>query len=268
MFPSVASRRMFLTALIALHLLLITLAVPVSGDVAFYFQREGSPDDVGEALFGEEAGALAVQDFEDPELGPDGADLTVLPVGDVEFGLSAAYPDGEPFMPFKWYVPSFYFEDKLYATVLVSFSSLTFTPQSEQPVRALGAWVYDDGGALDSAYRIDVAELDGATSHAVLENEIPLDGSYHEIEGFFGVVSDVGIAEVTITAIDPVSGEANPDTFEVDHVRVAEAPVVDESDSPCVNPRGKPLHRHRRHKCTKNSCGHRPHRVKPGASVP
>lgn len=248
MCPTATARRNFLLAFLVVHLLLIVLAAPAPADVSFYFQREGSPDDDGEVLFGEHASDVIVQDFEDPELGPDGAEMSTVPVGDMQLNLTAVCPDGEPFVPFKAYVSDFYFEYKLYATALISFSSLTFRPHLSHQIDprrrmlAIGAWIYDDGGALDSAYQIDVIELDGNAWQAVLENEIPLDSRHHEIEGFFGVISDVGIAQVTITAIDPETGQVNPDTFEVDYLRFAEVPQ-------CQKPETKPWDRRSRRPC-------------------
>ncbi len=258
-------------------IIILLLATPASADVTFFLQREGSPDDNGRALFIEAIGDYAEQDFEDPALGADGARLSTIPVGDFQLEIYASLSDGTPYYPFLFSSSEFDVEGKLYHLALVCGSTSTLTLQPDQLLGAFGAWIFDDGNRLDSAYLIEVTELDGNTQQAVLENEIPLNDYNFEIEGFFGVVSDVGIAELSITAIDPATGQIHLDVFEIDHLMVAGLPVIDEGDddddeddvgdedgdgdSRCLNPRGKRLHRHRRHKCAGVDDDHPSHRV-------
>lgn len=200
---------------------LICLASPLSAEVTFFIQREGSPADDGRQLFIATAPDYAEQDFEDPALAPDGSSMPVVQVGEFEFGLTSGYANGTPLVPIIGYSPEFTAPGKIYSIALVAGSFLTLTPTAGLPIGAVGAWIFDDGGALDSVYLVTVWEADGSVSQAVLANEIRLDCHNHEIEGFIGAVSSVGITSVTIMAVNPETLELHLDSLEIDHLMVA-----------------------------------------------
>ncbi|MBN2563023.1 MAG: hypothetical protein JXQ75_19030 [Phycisphaerae bacterium] len=180
------------------------------------------------ALLVQAVDTCSVQDFENTEQIPEETPISTLGVGGFKVEVLCAC-GSTPFEPYTAASPEFNAEGKIYNLVLIAGTSMTLMPHPEQVVGALGTWIFDDGGALDSAYLVRVTELDGKIWQAVLENEIPLGAHNHEIEGFIGAVSDVGIAELTVTAIDPDTGEAHADSFEIDHLIVAGPPVNDEN---------------------------------------
>jgi hypothetical protein len=194
------------------------------GAVTFFIQREGSPLDTGQQDFLTAAPGAMVQDFEDPALGPDCAELPSFAVGTVQFGATSAFCDGTPFVPFIGYSSEFSVEGKMYSVALAAVTSLTLTPAGLSPVGAVGTWVFDDGGALDSVYLVRVVELDGNVAQVVLANEIPRDAHYHELEGFVGAASTVGVASFTVTAGDPLTLLAQADSFEIDYLTVTVLP--------------------------------------------
>ncbi len=193
-----------------------------SAEVSFFVQREGSPDDTGLSLFLEASSPMHMQEFEDPELRLNGTQLSGVLVG--ELGLSWTCVGNEPFQPFLASSTAFNAPNKIYNYALVAYGVLTITPAPNTPVGALGAWIFDDGRAADSAYLVQVVELDGTLWEGVLVNEIPLNSRGHEIEGFIGAVSSVGIATLTITPIDLATGLFQLDTFELDHVMASPLP--------------------------------------------
>ncbi len=194
---------------------LVTYATVVHGETTFYVQREGSPDDQGFTLFTNDAGNPSEQDFEDPELGPLYGEVPGLSFGELEMALVADWYGPNP--PLLIQSSEFDQEGKVFRRALFPGYGLTVTPIDDAVIQVFGCWVFDDGGSLDSAYRLDVVETDGATSHCILENEIELDHRGHELEGFLGVISDVGILSLTITPIDPETQAQISDVFEVDH---------------------------------------------------
>lgn len=200
-------------------IILPLLAAPAApAGVTFFTQREGSPDDDGFARFIESAGAVAEQDFESPDIGPYYASSSAIPVGDFELTLSSFLLDGTPFAAGLFDSVEFDVEGEIYSIAFFSATTLRITPEPDQRILACGAWIFDDLRTFDAAYLIQVTELDGSIWQAVLENEIEFNEYGHEIEGFFGAVSDVGIVELTITAIDPESGDPIADYFEIDHL--------------------------------------------------
>jgi hypothetical protein len=98
-------------------------------------------------------------------------------------------------------------------------------------------WVFDDGRAIDAAYRMDVLDRAGRTWSARLENVIPFNSHGHEIEGFIGVFSPVPIAAITLTPIDPATGQPVADDFAVDHLIIGDRPPRN-SDGGTLSPGG------------------------------
>jgi len=193
-----------------------------SAETAFFMQREGSANDTGLADFLTASSPIYVQDFENPELRANGTQLSGVMVG--ELGLSWTCVGNGPFQPFLAASTAFNAPNKIHNYALVAFGVLTITPDPNTPVAALGAWIFDDGRAADSAYLVQVVELDGTIWESLLVNEIPLNSRGHEIEGFIGAVSSVGIASLTITPIDPVTGLFQLDTFELDYLMASPLP--------------------------------------------
>jgi hypothetical protein len=234
---------------IALTVIVIigSVASAAQGEVTFYIQRERSPDDHGLELFVqhvvEQVGSYAEQDFEDPALGPMYSAVPTLPVGDFVLQLSTI-SFGEPSVPWLFTSGSFNAEGRINSVALVSGSSLIITPSPDQLVLAIGTWIFDDYRQVDSVFLAQVTELNGDTWQVILENEIDATNA-HEIEGFVGAVSDVGFAQMTITAVDPQTGEPHDDVFEIDHLKVAgdpfppEEPCSDPDDEDCPNGKSK-----------------------------
>jgi hypothetical protein len=234
---------------IALAVMVIfgSVASAAQGEVTFYIQRERSLDDHGEELFVqhvlEQVGSYAEQDFEDPALGSESTALPTLPVGDFVLQLSTI-SFGQPSTPWLFTIGDINAEGRINSVVLVSGSSLTITPSPDQLVLAIGAWIFDDYREVDSVFLAQVTELNGDTWQVILENEIDATNA-HEIEGFVGAVSDIGFAEMKITAVDPQTGEPHDDVFEIDYLKVAgdpfppQEPCSDPDDQDCPNGKSK-----------------------------
>lgn len=197
-------------------------------DVTFFIQREGSPDDNGLALFVQAVGAFQEQDFEGPEFAPDGVEVRKLRFGRTKIKLTR--PQERPLLPFTFSSGEFDAPGRFFGRALVCGIALRITAHGRKFPRGLGMWIFDDLRALDSAYLIEVTEKNGARWQAVLENQIEQSARGHEIEGFIGAVSDQGIRAMTITPIDPLTGMAQPDVFEIDHLLVAAAPHSHDDD--------------------------------------
>jgi hypothetical protein len=235
-----------LRSVAVVSVLVLPVTVPVSAEVVFFVEGHGSPEASGHADFCQAVGDAAEQDFEDPALGQDFTVLPSLPIGDMELQLDCVLFDGTPFPPFLFTSPEFDVEGRVYHRALVVGTSMTIEPPAGQSLVAFGTWIFDDGGVLDSAYIAEVTETDGSVWEVILENDIPHNPYGHEIEGFVGVVSDVGISQITITSIDPETGETHPDGFEIDHVKAVAAALPPEEeeddDDEC------------RHRCHKRKC--------------
>lgn len=219
------------TRLLAALAVMLPLAWRTStsqADVTFFIQREGSPDDNGLALFIQAVGAFQEQDFEGPEFAPDGVEVRKLRFGRTKIKL--ARPQERPLLPFTFSSGEFDAPGRFFGRALVCGIALRITAHGRKFPRGLGMWIFDDLRALDSAYLIEVTEKNGARWQAVLENQIELSARGHEIEGFIGAVSDQGIRAMTITPIDPLTGMAQPDVFEIDHLLVAAAPHSHDDD--------------------------------------
>jgi hypothetical protein len=198
---------------------LTSVVAPTPAAVTFYTQREGSPEDNGHAAFLLALPQHHEEDFEAPEIAmPDGS-VPQLIYDDLDLQLTGDWSGA--FVPCLAYSPEFVMEGKMFDLALLPGFSLTVTPAEDQAIGGFGLWLFDDGRAYDAAYRMTVVETDGTVSESVLENAIPRDAKGHELEGFIAVVSDLGIASITVAAIDPQTGEPIPDVFEADHIIVA-----------------------------------------------
>lgn len=187
-----------------------------AAEVTFHLHRHGTETDTGHPDF---LAALIdgyVEDFEHPDMIPNETEVPMLTFGGNELHFAGEW-DG-PFMPYIGYSTAFNVQGRVYRNVLVSGYQLTITPGTNTHLRALGMWIFDDRRALDSAYLIEVVETDGTVWTAVLENQIPRNSNGHEIEGFAGAVSDVGIASMRIVAVNPSTLAPHSDFFEVDHL--------------------------------------------------
>ncbi len=197
----------------------VLLAVGGPPGVEVFVERHGSTD-TGAALFVEQAGQVVVEDFDDPDRFDPDTPVRVLQMGSVELSVESEWNGS--YTPVVFSSTEFEFENRFSGQALVVGTRLTLTADRGQIPRAIGFWVFDDDRAQDSAYRIEILECSGDAWVLVLENDIDLNENLHELEGFVGVVSDVGIARMTITAIDPETGEPNGDLFEIDNVMVGE----------------------------------------------
>lgn len=199
------------------------LAPAASANVSFFIERFGSTDN-GEARFLAAAGTVQAEGFEDPIRFPEGAAVPILPFGGISLALDGVSTGG-PFVPVVFFSEEFAFPGRFFGKALVSGTHLVLSAGGGEVPRAIGLWIFDDDNGLDSAYSITVEECDGSIATANLENQIPLNPFGHELEGFVGAVSAVGIASLTITAIDPVTRLPNGDLFEIDELRLAAFPV-------------------------------------------
>lgn len=90
-----------------------------------------------------------------------------------------------------------------------------------QPVKGVGAWLYDDAGNTLESMVLKVTEVGGATStSAMLDSG---NGLNHFVEGFLGATSDVGITEARFIVVQGSAVGAAPGgdpvqrPFELDH---------------------------------------------------
>ncbi len=187
-----------------------------AAEVSFYLHRHGTATDTAHAEFFAAMNDPYEEDFEDPDMIPDETEVPMLTFGPHALHFQSEW-DG-PYVPMVGYSPAFNVPGRVFNNVLVAGYELTITPGDDADLRALGMWIFDDRRARDSAYLIEVVEVSGMVWTAVLENEIPRNSNGHEIEGFAGVLSDVGIASMRIVAVDPVTLMPHADFFEVDHV--------------------------------------------------
>ncbi len=212
------------TAIIAI-LIAWVLSISASiadADVVFYVERHGSNEDDGQAQFLALLGAHAEQDFQDAALGPVGAEVPELAFDELGVRLDLIGEwGGGAYVPTIVTSSEFCYAGRVYDRALWPGKALTVTSSGDQQLGAFGLWLFDDGRALDAAYLMSAVEVDGSAWEAVLENEIPRDSKGHELEGFIAVISDVGLASVTILPVDPVTGDVIADVFETDHWLVA-----------------------------------------------
>ena len=228
---------MFLARTIALTFAAIAtvpffMPSPAIAEVTFYLQREGSPEDTGLADFIADLGTFEEQDFEDPALGELGDEVPQLFFEDgmLEVETMGLWAERKPAK--LGASTEFDAEGRFYGRALVAGINLTATAQDGRAITGLGMWIFDDTSAYDAVYLIQVTETDGVASETILENEIGMNPHGHEIEGFFGAISDIGIVSVSITPVDPETHESLPDLFQTDHWMIAGMPVVEPEPEP------------------------------------
>lgn len=204
---------------LSLAFLLLGPAPHAAGDVTFYLHRHGSPQDSAYDAFGAAAGDVRTEDFEDADRFVQGQPVDALAWEDGAVNLAGDW--NGPYVPVVFFSTAFNVPDRVFSNALLVGFGLTVTPAEGTAVRAAGLWIFDDQRSLDSAYLVEVVETNGAAWTAVLENEIPPDGQGHEIEGFAGAVSDVGIASFRVRSVDPATQAPQGDLFEVDHLVVS-----------------------------------------------
>lgn len=195
-----------------------------NGEVNFFLHRHGSSQDTGFDDFRANIGPYSEETFESPEFVSDETLVPHLTVGNFDLSFNAEW-FGE-FTPLIGWSPEFNIQGRIDGNTLLAGRLLTISVQNEEGAAAMGAWIFDDRRLYDSAYLIEVVEVDGSVSSTVLENEIPLNAEGHEVEGFAGAISDIGISEFRITAVDPVTHAPQEDFFEIDNLTVAEPPPL------------------------------------------
>ncbi len=174
--------------------------------------------------------------FDDLGVFPNNEVVMAMTVNSVELALFGNTNRGAPFI---FHPSSFYhWEGQMYEGTLVMGSEARMTPlQSGRRMGAVGFWIFDDGNLRDAIYRVDVTDACGNTSTTIVENNVPRIGGY-EVEGFFGIVSTFGIADIRITSLDSLTGEVWSDPFEIDYLTVARlndprtCPTTGSNDSP------------------------------------
>jgi len=217
------------TSACALSGLWLAFCVPLArAEVTFHLQREGAPDDGGLEQFQAAAAPLAVADYEDPLLGGPGATVGGLFIDPETFVAVRGTWGGDYFDPLIASSPEFNAPDRFFNNAIVAGVALRVEAPADKPLHAVGMWIFDDGREADSAYLVTVTEADGAVWTAVLENDIPLNAKFHEIEGFVGAISTVGISQVDVLAVDPLTLAPHFDFFEVDFVMAALMPPPSE----------------------------------------
>lgn len=81
-------------------------------------------------------------------------------------------------------------------------SQITFT--FSVPVRGFGSWIFDDAACCAQSFRLVVTDANSVVHFSpTLERG---NGTATEIEGFLGVVSEVGIAMVAVESLDEGTG--------------------------------------------------------------
>ena len=214
-------RSVCLCSSVLLTALALSDPAAVYGEIEFFLQREGS-EDVGFDQFVETARDIQEQDFEGPEFAPDGVSVPVLGFVDLEFELFGELAG--PFTPRTFSSTEFDAEGRFFGRALFAGIGLTASVSSYELPHAVGMWLFDDKSTFDAVYLIGVTETDGSMSWVILENEIARNSKGHEIEGFVGVTSNIGIVEMTITPLDDVTGDVVPNFLEIDHWLVVSFP--------------------------------------------
>lgn len=220
---------------------------PAGAEVTFFLQPEQSGLD-GEARYleaialGKHLGSYALVDFDDLDAYPRDSEVHALWADDVFCRLQADIagsilaPTGHTgpyiFNPSGYYV----WPGRAFFSTLVMGDRMTLLFDEDHPrAGAVGFWIFDDQRSLDSIYRVDVLETCGGQATTFLANDIPRDADGYEIEGFVGIVSDVGIRRVVVTPVDPVSRVPHSDIFEIDYLTIGQL----RRDKPCGKGGGK-----------------------------
>ncbi len=197
---------------------LLVSTVPAFGAPRVFFQRHGSPEDSGYMDFLQTAPDAVVEDFEDPNFFKVGTEVPVLTVAGAKIYLESEW--NGPYVPQVFASSEFEYPGEFFNQALIGGTKLRLTADPGDAPRAIGVWVFDDNSAYDSVYRIRIAECNGRGDEVILANETEFTVYGHELEGFVGAVSEVGICSFSITAIDPVTELPHGDIFEIDHLMV------------------------------------------------
>lgn len=198
--------------------------------------------------------------FDDLEKWPQNEVVASLVADSVEMAMLGDTNRGAPFI---FHPADFYhWEGQVFGGTLVMGPVARLVPlPSSEPLGAVGFWIFDDGNLRDSVYQVDVLDACGHSATAIVENDVGRVAGY-EVEGFVGVVSDCGIVQVTVTALNMDTREAWDDPFEIDTLTVVrlvdpQSCVPAPSDDPPADDDGA-CHcscRHCRH-CEGNHGGH------------
>lgn len=187
------------------------------GAVTFYVQRAGSAD-TGAAQFASQVGDADHLDFDGAGDQRDRTPVTSLPLANGRLYIEGHWTDS--FTPYTFSSTEFSSPGQVFGRAIFVGHRCVIRPSPDTALWAIGFWVFDDGRAADSVYRVEVVETDGARAEVVLGNDQPLNEYGYEIEGFVGVVSAGGIAEVSVTSLDVDSGVDVGDGFELDTLTV------------------------------------------------
>lgn len=215
---------------------LLASAIPAFGEPLVFLQRQGSPDDNGYMDFVESAPGAVLEDFEDPSLFAEGTAVAALTGAGIKVDLEGEW--NGPYVPEVFASSEFNYPEAFYNQALIGGTELRLVADRSDPARAVGVWIFDDNSSYDSVYLIRIAECGGGGDSVVLANETEFTAFGHELEGFVGAVSDVGICVFSITAIDPVTGLPNGDLFEIDHVMIESFEEPGPSGTPVLAGRG------------------------------
>ncbi|MCZ6684106.1 MAG: hypothetical protein O7B26_13075 [Planctomycetota bacterium] len=199
-------------------LTLLVSTVPAFGAPRVFLQRHGSPEDNGYMDFVQTAPDAVVEDFEDPSFFTVGAEVHVLTGAGTKIYLESEW--NGPYVPQVFASSEFEYPGQFYNQALIGGTELRLIADPGDAPRAIGLWIFDDNSAFDSVYRIRIAECNGRGDEVILANETEFTVYGHELEGFVGAVSEVGICSFSITAIDPVTELPHGDIFEIDHLMV------------------------------------------------
>jgi len=157
--------------------------------------------------------------FDDLDVWPANEQVPAVTADSVQVAVLTQTAKGGPFI----FHPATFFqwEDQVFGGALVAGSGARVAPlRAGAAAGAIGFWIFDDGNLRDSIYYITVTDVCGNVVDAVVENDTPRVSGY-EVEGFFGVISQYGIAEVVITALNSATGEPWADPFELDYLTLA-----------------------------------------------
>ncbi len=92
-----------------------------------------------------------------------------------------------------------------------------------QPIRGIGAWLYDDGSASAESMILQITEVGNiVTTSSVLESG---NGLNHFVEGFLGATSTAGIIQARFIVVDAGTGLPVQRVFELDHLQWSTQPI-------------------------------------------
>jgi len=165
--------------------------------------------------------SIEMEDFDDIDLYPPGLTVPELSFydGDASVSIETDAEDGLAYI-FRSPVYFDYPGAVDYQALVMGRGTATLTISSEDhKVSGISFWIFDDGRIRDSAYLISATDCRGRTVEVVLQsNAERIDG--YQMEGFFGVTSQRGLHSISITPINPATGEFQSDIFEIDSVSI------------------------------------------------